>query len=64
MAQLKLRVRLLALGGVIGPVAFVGSWALAGATTAGYSPLDSAISELAAVDAPTRVAALFARRPL
>jgi hypothetical protein len=34
---------------------FVGSWALAGATTSGYSPVDDAISDLAAVDASTRV---------
>ena len=47
-------VRLLALGGVVGPVVFVASWAVAGATVAGYSPIDDAISDLAAVGAPTR----------
>jgi hypothetical membrane protein len=46
---------MLALGGVVGPVVFVCAWALAGATTSGYSPVDDAISDLAAVDAPTRV---------
>lgn len=53
-AEMKPGVRLLALGGVIGPVAFVGSWALAGARTVGYSPVDAAISDLAAVHASTR----------
>jgi hypothetical membrane protein len=51
---MKADVGLLALGGVIGPVAFVGSWALAGAKTAGYSHVDDAISDLAAVHASTR----------
>jgi hypothetical protein len=51
----KPHVRLLALGGVIGPVVFVGSWAIAGATTANYSAVDDAISDLAAVGASTRV---------
>ena len=46
--------RWLALGGVIGPVAFVGSWAILGATTPGYSPVNGAISDLAAVDASSR----------
>jgi hypothetical protein len=49
-------IRVLALGGLIGPVAFVGAWSLAGATAARYSPVDDAISDLAAVDASTRVA--------
>ena len=48
--------RWLALGGVIGPVAFVGSWAILGATTPGYSPVNGAISDLAAVDASSRAA--------
>jgi hypothetical protein len=51
----KPHVRVLALGGVVGPAAFVGSWALAGATAAHYSPVDDAISDLAAVGASTRV---------
>ena len=50
------RLRLLALGGVIGPLTFIGCWAIAGAVTDGYSPIDDAISDLAAVDASTRVA--------
>jgi hypothetical protein len=47
------RIRLLALGGVIGPLTFVGCWAIAGAVTHGYSAIDDAISDLAAVDATT-----------
>ena len=47
-------VRLLALGGVIGPVTFVATWAIAGATTRGYSPVGDAISDLAALHAPRR----------
>jgi hypothetical membrane protein len=46
--------RHLALGGVIGPIAFVSTWAGAGAATGGYSPVDDAISELAALGASTR----------
>ena len=53
---MKSRTRVLALGGVVGPVAFVVSWAVAGATTPGYSSVDDAISDLAAVGASTRVA--------
>ena len=43
-----------AWGGVIGPVGFVAAWATAGAVTSGYSPVEDAISRLAAVHAPTR----------
>ncbi len=56
MAGVTQRVRILALGGVIGPIVFVASWAVAGATTAGYSSVDGAISDLAASDASTHVA--------
>lgn len=49
------RERLLALGGVIGPLAFVGAWVVAGAATDGYSPVDDAISDLAAIGASTRL---------
>ena len=56
MIRVTRRVRLLALGGVVGPVVFVVSWALAGATTSGYSNVDGAISDLAAVGASTQVA--------
>ena len=50
-----MRLRLLALGGIIGPVAFVAAWAFSGAATSGYSPAEDAISRLAAVGAPTRI---------
>lgn len=49
------RHRLLALGGVLGPLVFVSGWVFAGAATPGYSPVDDAISDLAAVGASTRV---------
>lgn len=55
-----IRVRLLALGGVVGPLTFVFTWAIAGASTSGYSPVDDAISRLAAVHAPTRTAMTIA----
>lgn len=45
-----------ALGGVVGPAAFIGAWAVLGTRAAGYSPIENPISRLAAVDAPTRVA--------
>jgi hypothetical protein len=50
------RRRLLAMGGVLGPPVFVGTWAIAGLTTKGFSSVEGAISDLAAVGAPTRVA--------
>jgi hypothetical membrane protein len=49
------RRRLLAIGGIVGPVAFVSAWALCGWTTPGYSPVSDAISDLARVGADTRV---------
>ena len=56
MTKVTQRVRLLALGGVVGPVVFVVSWAVAGTATSGYSAVDGAISDLAATDASTQVA--------
>ena len=53
---MKPRAQVLAWGGLIGPAAFVGTWAIAGATSAGYSSVQNAISDLAAVHAPTQVA--------
>ena len=50
------RRRLLAVGGVAGPAAFVGAWAVLGATRQDYSPAHDAISRLAALGAPTRTA--------
>jgi hypothetical membrane protein len=49
------RVQQLAWGGVVGPAVFVGAWAICGATTAGYSAVNDAISDLARVGAPTRL---------
>jgi hypothetical membrane protein len=48
--------RALAWGGVIGPVAFVADWAILGLRRPGYSPVHDAISQLAALGAPTRTA--------
>ncbi|HEV7524914.1 MAG TPA: DUF998 domain-containing protein [Acidimicrobiia bacterium] len=45
-----------ALGGVVGPLAFIGSWSVLGALTDGYSPIHDPISDLAGVHASTRVA--------
>jgi hypothetical protein len=39
---------------VIGPAGFVSAWAATGTATKGYSPIDDAISRLAAVGAATR----------
>jgi|tagenome__1003787_1003787.scaffolds.fasta_scaffold20748028_1 hypothetical protein len=55
VAERTARVRALALGGVIGPPAFIGAWIAAAAATVHYSSIDSAISDLARVGAPTRV---------
>jgi hypothetical membrane protein len=46
--------RLTALGGIVGPAAFVAAWVTGGATKDGYSPVHDAISRLAAVGASTR----------
>lgn len=48
------RRRLTALGGLAGPAGFVAAWAVGGAVAHDYSPVEDAISRLAAVDAPTR----------
>jgi len=40
--------------GIVGPVAFVAAWVGCGLATDGYSGVSDAISELAAVGAPTR----------
>jgi hypothetical membrane protein len=49
-------VRRAALGGVVGPIAFAGSWSVLGAITDGYSPIHDPISDLAAAGASTRAA--------
>ena len=46
--------RVLAIGGLVGPAAFVGAWTTAGLRTRGYSPVSDAISDLAAIGASTR----------
>ncbi|MDQ2651292.1 MAG: DUF998 domain-containing protein [Actinomycetota bacterium] len=43
-----------ALGGVVGPAAFIGAWSILGTTVDGYSPVDDPISRLAALGADTR----------
>ena len=44
------------MGGVVGPVAFVAAWSLAGLSARHYSPVGDAISRLAETGAPTRPA--------
>jgi hypothetical membrane protein len=46
--------RAAALGGVIGPAAFIGAWAVGSTNNRGYSIIDDAISRLAQVGAETR----------
>jgi Protein of unknown function (DUF998) len=47
--------RLAAVGGIVGPAAFIGAWVVAGSIAGGgYSPIDDPISRLAAVGADTR----------
>lgn len=48
------RTRLLALGGIAGPVSFIGAWATAGAMRDGYDPIESAISRLAELGTTSR----------
>lgn len=47
MPQPNSPARLAALGGIAGPAAFIGAWAILGATRAGYSPVTDHISDLA-----------------
>ena len=47
-------MRALAVGGLIGPAAFVGAWWWAGMSASRYSAVQDAISRLAAVGTPTR----------
>jgi hypothetical membrane protein len=49
-------VRRDAVGGVVGPVAFVAAWSLAGLSARHYSATQDAISLLAQTGAPTRAA--------
>src|SRR3954462_14459944 len=43
-----------ALGGILGPFAFVAAWSIGGLAASHYSAIDDAISRLAEVGAPTR----------
>jgi hypothetical membrane protein len=43
-----------ALGGIVGPIAFVAAWSIGGLAAPHYSAIDDAISHLAEVGAPTR----------
>lgn len=52
--------RLGAWAGIVGPVAYVAIWALAGALRPGYDPVSQAISELAEIGAATRPAMTLA----
>jgi len=52
-------MRRLAIGGIIGPLAFVTAWVWTGRATPGYSPANDAISDLAATHAPERIAMTF-----
>ena len=48
--------RWLSAAGILGPAAFIADWATLGATASGYSPVEEAISRLAATGASTRAA--------
>jgi Protein of unknown function (DUF998) len=48
-----LNKRALAMGGIVGPAAFIGAWATLGAIRDGYSPITTAISRLAEKGAST-----------
>lgn len=43
-----------AIGGVVGPLAFVSAWTIGGIVAKHYSPVDDAISHLGAIGASTR----------
>jgi uncharacterized protein DUF998 len=47
-------MRRAAAGGLIGPGGFIGAWVVGGAVKRGYSPVNDAISRLAAIGASTR----------
>ena len=46
--------RIRSAGLIVGPAAFISAWVTSGAMTEGYSPIRDHISDLAAIDAPTR----------
>jgi hypothetical membrane protein len=43
-----------AWGGIVGPAAFLAAWVVGSATRRGYSPVEDAISQLAAIGSSTR----------
>lgn len=47
-------IRVSAVGGIVGPAAFITAWAVLGRSAQNYSPTQDAISRLAATGAPTR----------
>jgi hypothetical protein len=53
---MRRRTRLAALGGVVGPAAFITAWAVLGARAKHYDPTRDPISRLSAVRAPSRAA--------
>ena len=48
--------RVLAIGGIVGPAAFVAAWVVLGARKTGYNPIEDHISRLAAQGVPERPA--------
>lgn len=48
--------RSLAIGGIVGPAAFIAAWAILGARKIGYNPVEDHISRLAAQGVPERPA--------
>ena len=46
--------RIRSAGLIVGPAAFISAWVASGALAEGYSPIRDHISDLAAIDAPTR----------
>lgn len=55
-STMSTKVRGAALGGALGPLAFIGAWSILGATRDGYSPINDAISRLAELGSDTRPA--------
>lgn len=54
MGEPTRQTKLLAACGIVGVAAFVAAWATGSASLGGYSAVQDAISQLAAVDRPTR----------
>lgn len=54
MRRAGVSLRLAAIGGIFGPTAFIGAWAIGSTIAPGYSIVDDPISRLAAAGADTR----------